>query len=139
MFRFDEGDRASSAMIDHAQLVQLVQEAVPFASIDELWRTRKTAFQHAAAAGVLVRVLVDAVRGTEWSIIVRPDGDGGALALETDEDLPSSPGFAAPVPGLTPARPATRAAPAVKITGGRSAGGRSAVERRGVSLEPVEG
>ena len=68
-FRFDDDDRASNASIDHAQIVQLVQEAAPPASIDELRRTRRTSFQH-AAAGALVRVEVDATRGDAWEALV---------------------------------------------------------------------
>src|SRR5687768_2447014 len=76
-FRFTEGaERASNVAIDHAQVVQLVQEAAPPASIDELRRTRKTSFQHAASAGVLVRVEVDAARSNEWRVVVKHESEG---------------------------------------------------------------
>ncbi|AKF07816.1 PilT/PilU family type 4a pilus ATPase [Sandaracinus amylolyticus] len=81
-FRFAEGERASNTAIEHAQVVQLVQEAAPPASIDELRRTRRTSFQHAATGGILVRVEVDAAQAAEWRVVVRPEDDGGAIELD---------------------------------------------------------
>src|SRR5687768_17538516 len=107
-FRYPDGDRASNVAIEHAQVVQLVQEAAPGTAMDELRRTRRTSFQHAAVGGVLVRVEVDAARGTEWRVAVRPESDGGAIPLEaasgtveriTSAQTPASRGIA---PSLLP-------------------------------------
>ena len=105
-FRFPDGDRASNVPIDHAQVVQLVQEAAPPAAIDELRRTRKTSFQHASSAGILVRVEVDAVRGTEWRVAVRQDQ---GVAIELDEPPRAAPAAPAVRPAATPATPPVRA------------------------------
>jgi twitching motility protein PilT len=150
-FRFPDGDRASNTPIDHAQLVQLVQEVAPPASLDELRRTRRTSFPHAAVGGVLVRVEVDASRGTEWQVAVRPESDGGAIELDPGADArsavarPAPAAAAAPQPVSPPqamaapqAAPAPAPAPARPVvTGG--ARPRNAIDDAGVKVDAVPG
>ncbi len=78
-FRFADGeDRNSAQPIDHAVVVQLVQEAAPPASVDELRRDRRCSFRHVTDAGVRVDVEVLADKAQEWRVIVRPGAVGAA-------------------------------------------------------------
>jgi twitching motility protein PilT len=111
-FRFADGDRASNQSIDHAAVAQLVQEAAPPSAIDDLRRTRRASFQHASAAGVLVRVDIEAARANEWRVIVKAEND--TPALELDESARAAP-RGAPA-AAAPARPAAQPAPAQPAT-----------------------
>ncbi|UJR79578.1 type IV pilus twitching motility protein PilT [Sandaracinus amylolyticus] len=129
-FRFAEGDRASNTAIEHAQVVQLVQEAAPPTSIDELRRTRKTSFQHAAIGGILVRVEVDAAQAAEWRVVVRPENDGGAIEIE-EVTRPGRPN-AERVERITAERPAVE-----RTTVERTTVERTTVEKPTIAQSPA--
>ncbi len=151
-FRFADGERASSASIEHAQIVQLVQEAAPASTIEELRRVRRVSFQHTTANGIKVHVDVDASKGTEWRIGVRPEGASSTndehhrekvtsaqtpASRGATPNAPAPPAPAKPVaPPVQVASPATAPQPTPPITGGRV---RGAVEMSGVHIDPVPG
>ncbi|MFO0682964.1 MAG: type IV pilus twitching motility protein PilT [Sandaracinus sp.] len=160
-FRFGDGEtRQSNAPIDHAQVVQLVQEAAPPASVDELRRTRTTTFPHVTEAGVRVDVQVDASGPQQWRVGVKPAGAapvvapapitpkpvasakksaGGARKSSRPAPIAGAaiaPPAAAPTPAAAPAPAAPAPAappkpePAPKV---------SAVAATGTRIEPVPG
>lgn len=129
-FKFADGDRQSSAAIEHAQIVQLVQEAAPMTSMDELKRLRRTMFRHQSAAGITVRVEIDASSGTDWKVRVRPD---------TSDARPPRPGaVAAPAPEPEPPAAAAPAAPPRREPA-EPEEPKVAVEEEGVRFEGVSG
>ncbi len=160
-FKFGDGEvRQSNTPIDHAQVVQLVQEAAPPASVDELRRTRTTTFAHVTDAGVRVDVQVDASGAQQWRVSVRPASSApaapavappkpaagsakksasrrsvrpGAVPIASAAVAP--PPLAAPAAApLAPAAPAPAAPP--KTEPGQKV---SAVAATGTRIEPVPG
>lgn len=71
-FSFPGGDRSSTKAIEHAQVVQVVEETAPPAAMDALLRGKAANFLHVTDAGVRVTVSVDPVRSSEWMVAVRP-------------------------------------------------------------------
>ena len=106
-FRFADGtERASNQPIDHATLVQLVQEAAPPAAIDELRRTRATTFTHVTDGGVVVTVEITTPKPQEWRVNVLAD-DGPPV-----QAVPVRAEPARPAPAPAPASAAIAAAAA---------------------------
>jgi twitching motility protein PilT len=90
-FRFSDGtDRASAQPIDHMQVVQLVQEALPPAAADELRRARSTSFTHVTDGGVVVNVEVSTPSPQQWRVRVTPD-DGGPAVVVVSPKAPARP------------------------------------------------
>jgi twitching motility protein PilT len=71
-FAFPGGDRSSTKAIEHAQVVQVVEETAPPAVMDALLRGKSTNYLHVTDAGVRVTVIVEPVRSSEWTVAVRP-------------------------------------------------------------------
>lgn len=111
-FKFDDGERASRDPIDHAQVLQLVQEVAPPAALDELRRIRATKFPHMTEQGVAVLVHVTMPEPTTLKVVVKPDTGGERRAAQAAAAAP------APAPIAGAARPAgapgAPAAPAAK-------------------------
>ena len=145
-FKFPDGEtRQSNAPIDHAQVVQLVQEAAPPAAHDELRRTRSAKFLHITEGGVRVDVLVEAPKAQEWTVTVRlaASADAAVAPIEKTPELARPAAAPRPPPVAAPAaakpveapKPAEKApepppAPAPKV---------SAVAATGTRIEPVPG
>ena len=145
-FKFADGEtRQSNQPIDHAQVVQLVQEAAPPAASDELRRTRATKFLHITDAGVRVDVHVDAPKPQDWKVIVSLAGAASAadppsrpeIAVRPEPVRPAPvrapiapPVAAAPPPPKAPEPPPEPPPPAPKVT---------AVAATGTRVEPIPG
>ncbi len=154
-FKFSDGEtRQSNSPIDHAQVVQLVQEAAPPAASDELRRTRGTKFLHITEAGLRVDVTVDAPKPQEWRVTVREAAAAGAAAAAPIASKPeparpapirmqapaaSAPAPVASPPAAAPAPVAVVAKPAAAPEPPTGAPKVSAVAATGTRIEPVPG
>jgi twitching motility protein PilT len=149
-FKFPDGEtRQSNAPLDHAQILQLVQEAAPPASSDELRRTRATKFMHVTEAGVKVDVAIEAAGPQSYRVVVKPAEEAarpgasrrstaGARRSVRAAPMPQRPAAPAPAPAPAPvAAPAPAAPkPAAKVEGAVKV---SAAAATGVRVEPVPG
>jgi twitching motility protein PilT len=88
LFRFGTNERRSNTAIEHAQVVQLVQECAPASSIDALRRGNETSFDHLAGS-TPVRVRVRALGAGAWEVTIAPS--------ETSGLRPAAVGVAAPM------------------------------------------
>ncbi len=71
VFRFPEGTRQSNKAIDHAQLVQVVQEVAPEGGLEQLRQAGTISFRH-TGGGARVRVTVQVVAPGAWHVRLVP-------------------------------------------------------------------
>lgn len=74
LFRLPTGDRRTNTAIDHAQIVQLLQEAAPASVIEEFKQTGRAQFTHDARE-LTIEVFVEATSASVWTIRIRPQSD----------------------------------------------------------------
>ena len=70
-FRFTSGDRTSNKSIDHAQLVELVQESAPEGTLEKIRGSGEASFDH-DSSGTRVTVTVRAAAPNVWQAVVEP-------------------------------------------------------------------
>jgi twitching motility protein PilT len=90
-FRFPTGDRKTNQTVDHATLVELVQEVAPRTALDELRRKSRCTFVR-PGSGIDLVVTVEALGAASWRAKIEP-----AQAEPDVESIPS-PVPAAPTP-----------------------------------------
>lgn len=100
-FRFAEGERKTNNAVDHAQIVQLVQEAAPPELITQLRTAGKAEFE-LNSGGTNVGVQVTANSPREWEVQIHAGGLSAAPAASAPSGGPSH----APAPSM-PAKAAT--------------------------------
>lgn len=126
-FELQGGERNSSKPIEHAQIAQLVQEAAPGGTLEDLRATGFARFVHKSEAGADVDVQVTALSPGMWTVRIEPakpaakvepivDRHGAFDATPSIGESPTQgvqPILAAPAasPGPTPMRQAEKPAP----------------------------
>lgn len=71
-FELQGGERNSSKPIEHAQIAQLVQEAAPAGTLEELRATGFARFVHKSEAGMVVDIQVTALSPGTWTVRIEP-------------------------------------------------------------------
>src|SRR4029450_6038314 len=70
-FRFASGGRASTTIIEHAQIAELIQEVAPEGGVQELLRRGKVSFPYKSKSGDF-SVHGEATGPTAWRVIIAP-------------------------------------------------------------------
>jgi twitching motility protein PilT len=140
-FKFADGtERASNQPIDHAQVVQLVQEAAPPAAIDELRRNRSTTFTHVTDGGVVVTVEITTPKPQEWRVNVLADDSPPVQAVPVRAEprpAPASPVAAIAAAAAAVAKPKEAPKPVVAPVAGHDK--KYAIEEVGQMVDAVPG
>jgi len=138
-FKFADGtERASNQPIDHAQIVQLVQEAAPPAVLDELRLKRTTTFTHVTDGGVVVTVEITTPKPQEWRVTVLSDDSPPVQAVPVRAEpvrQAQSPVAAIAAAAQAVAKPAPKA-PATPVAGHDK---KYAMEELGSAVDAVPG
>jgi twitching motility protein PilT len=71
-FELEGGERNSSKPIEHAQIAQLVQEAAPAGTLEDLRATGFARFVHKSEAGMVVDIQVTALSPGMWTVRIEP-------------------------------------------------------------------
>src|SRR5262249_34207735 len=72
-FRFASGDRASTSVVEHGQVTQMVQEAAPSSALDDLMRQGRASFSYRSKSGEF-NVTVETSSPAVWKLEIVPMG-----------------------------------------------------------------
>ncbi|MGB0680376.1 MAG: type IV pilus twitching motility protein PilT, partial [Polyangiales bacterium] len=96
-FRFPSGERASSKSLEHAQIIELVEQVAPADVLMQLRKQGVGEFVHHAPVGAPVRMHIDASAARAWVVTLQVEAQSAGRPAQ------SAAGPAAPPPA--PARP----------------------------------
>src|SRR5689334_9432927 len=72
VFKFADGDRETKQPIEHALLVELVQECATPIALEALRTSGRAQFVHSSSEGIDVQLLVDAQQPNSWRVRMTP-------------------------------------------------------------------
>ncbi len=89
-FLFPTGDRQSNKPIEHAQVVQLVQEAASPAALEALRNSGTAEFLHKSVAGLDVHVQLSATAPGTWKVRLLPSTERAPKQASLPEAAPAT-------------------------------------------------
>ena len=104
-FVFAAGNRATKKIIEHNELVFMLNEVAPENVSDAIQMLGRGAFDYTVSGGPSVGVVVEALNQTTWKMTVSNGAAPVAQAAPSPAAQPAAPAAQAPPPGPAPEQP----------------------------------